>query len=162
MSVTITMFAKQMCVLLVSTQFATFVHFPASVSSVVYGGGENELWARKNLQDGKIVTLKALDQKVFSNIIFTTAGGDSYECYVKYAASVPHTSVIIENGTKQDSDFVVKKSTNSYYVFEGNQTAKIYNRLDKPIAVNNQILSAKGEMFFPKGSPLFVDNERVQ
>lgn len=142
--------------LFLSLNLITTLTFKDDVRSFIYGGTKEEVFTEL-ANNNKTLVIKAKKKGIDTNLIIVTAK-NRYYFKVKETTKEPHQFIEIEDG-EINASFRKIKETENYEIFEGLSSIMVVSKKRNGISVNDQLVTTKE--YFSKGTPLFIDGERV-
>lgn len=142
--------------LFLSVNLITTLTFKDDVRSFIYGGTKEEVFSEL-ANNNKTLVIKAKKKGIDTNLIIVTAK-NRYYFHVKDTDKGPHQFIEVEDG-EINTSFRKIRETENFDLFEGSSSVMVVPKKKSGITANGEKITSKE--YFSKGTPLFIDGERV-
>ena len=156
--VIIYMFLNAYAQIVINTTVVTSMMFDERIEKFYSGASKKELFIEKT-RDSKNIVFRSMKKDLSTNLTIVMDSGKIYSFFLR-VGDIPHSIITIKDG-KKDTIYRDVLISNKLLIQDGKYTTRVTNRTNKDLSVNF-INLAKGTAYeFPKGSSIFLYNERV-
>lgn len=152
------MFLNSFAPVVVHDNFLTTLVFSEPVIRVHTGASASEIYIEKS-PDSKMLFIKSKGKALDTNLNVPTRSGKLYSFLIKVGKK-PHSIVHVKDG-KSEGAFKDIKNLRGVIIQEGSYITKVINNRKEIVTANSIEIYPKGSFEFPKGAPIFLNQERV-